>query len=208
VKDAFHEHVIYGNKAAVNPEHLGTKAAAYYLLQLGSDQSATLKLRLTDTEPLEGMDVGSGIVGGVVSPESVSGRWASPVRTILPKGSMVRSPHAKKKPMNSTLPHSQGSSDDAKAVMRQAFGGMLWCKQFYHYDVHTWLEGDPAGPLRRRSAGTAATRIGRTFTTKTSFPCRTIGNTRVRRLGPGVSLHPAGAGGSRFRQGTAHPAAS
>jgi len=37
-------------------------------------------------------------------------------------------------------------SDDAKAVMRQAFGGMLWCKQFYHYDVHTWLEGDPAGP--------------------------------------------------------------
>src|SRR4029077_1883535 len=37
-------------------------------------------------------------------------------------------------------------SDDAKNVMRQAFGGMLWSKQFYHYDVRTWLEGDPAGP--------------------------------------------------------------
>jgi len=38
---------------------------------------------------------------------------------------------------------------------------MLWSKQFYHYDVRTWLEGDPAGPKLLRSAGTAATRIGR-----------------------------------------------
>ena len=37
-------------------------------------------------------------------------------------------------------------SDDAKLVMRQALGGMLWCKQFYHYDVKHWLEGDPASP--------------------------------------------------------------
>ncbi|HET7875215.1 MAG TPA: glucosidase, partial [Methylomirabilota bacterium] len=37
-------------------------------------------------------------------------------------------------------------SDDAKAVMRQAFAGMLWSKQFYHYYVRRWLEGDPAGP--------------------------------------------------------------
>src|SRR5260370_23386808 len=36
-------------------------------------------------------------------------------------------------------------SDDAKTVMRQSFSGMLWSKQFYHYDVRTWLEGDPAG---------------------------------------------------------------
>src|SRR5260370_40259536 len=37
-------------------------------------------------------------------------------------------------------------SDDAKLVMRQAFAGMMWSKQFYHYDVRTWLDGDPAGP--------------------------------------------------------------
>ena len=30
--------------------------------------------------------------------------------------------------------------------MRQCFAGLLWSKQFYHYDVRTWLEGDPAGP--------------------------------------------------------------
>jgi hypothetical protein len=37
-------------------------------------------------------------------------------------------------------------SGDAKLIMRQSLSGMLWCKQFYHYDVHTWLDGDPAGP--------------------------------------------------------------
>ena len=31
-------------------------------------------------------------------------------------------------------------------VQRQAFAGMLWSKQFYHYDVETWLAGDPAPP--------------------------------------------------------------
>jgi len=31
--------------------------------------------------------------------------------------------------------------------MRQSYAGMLWSKQFYHYDVQAWLEGDPAGPV-------------------------------------------------------------
>src|SRR2546425_4920311 len=30
--------------------------------------------------------------------------------------------------------------------MRQAFAGLLWSKQFYHYYVRRWLEGDPACP--------------------------------------------------------------
>src|SRR5262249_42665911 len=35
---------------------------------------------------------------------------------------------------------------DSQNVMRQAFAGMLWSKQFYHYVVHDWLEGDPGQP--------------------------------------------------------------
>ncbi len=31
-------------------------------------------------------------------------------------------------------------------VMRQAFAGLLWSKQFYHYVVRDWLNGDPASP--------------------------------------------------------------
>jgi hypothetical protein len=30
--------------------------------------------------------------------------------------------------------------------MRQSFAGLLWSKQFYHYVVRDWLEGDPAFP--------------------------------------------------------------
>jgi len=68
VKDAFHEYVIHGNKAAVNPKQMGTKMAAYYPLELGPGESVTLKLRLTDLEPLAGMETGAGLAGGFVSP--------------------------------------------------------------------------------------------------------------------------------------------
>jgi hypothetical protein len=37
-------------------------------------------------------------------------------------------------------------SDDARRVQRQAFAGLLWNKQFYHYVVEQWLKGDPAMP--------------------------------------------------------------
>ncbi len=39
-----------------------------------------------------------------------------------------------------------GLSDDARMVQRQAFAGLLWSKQFYHYVIEEWLNGDPAMP--------------------------------------------------------------
>ena len=39
---------------------------------------------------------------------------------------------------------------------------MLWCKQFYHYDVHRWLDGDPARPAAAAPAQRRATATGRT----------------------------------------------
>jgi hypothetical protein len=38
------------------------------------------------------------------------------------------------------------SDADAKLVQRQAFAGMIWSKQFFHYDVPLWLQGDPTQP--------------------------------------------------------------
>ncbi|HEX7992929.1 MAG TPA: hypothetical protein VF506_03350, partial [Streptosporangiaceae bacterium] len=48
-----------------------------------------------------------------------------------------------------------GASADEAMIMRQAFAGMLWCKQLYYYDVARWLDGDPAQPPppRERLAG-------------------------------------------------------
>ena len=56
VKDAFHEYLIGKKPAAVNPAQTGTKMAAHYPLTLNPGESATLKLRLTDIEPLGGLD--------------------------------------------------------------------------------------------------------------------------------------------------------
>ena len=59
-------------------------------------------------------------------------------------------------------------TDDERTVVRQAFAGLLWSKQYYHYDVYRWLKGDPDAAARRpKSAGTDATRAGRNCTTPT-----------------------------------------
>ena len=47
-------------------------------------------------------------------------------------------------------------------MLRQAVAGLMWGKQFYHYDVARWLNGDPARRRRRPAASTAATRTGGT----------------------------------------------
>ena len=53
--------------------------------------------------------------------------------------------HAEADEFYAELTPSAASADEAM-VMRQAFAGMLWCKQLYYYDVARWLDGDPAQP--------------------------------------------------------------
>ena len=79
------------------------------------------------------------------------------------------------------LAPADASSDEA-AVMRQAFAGMLWSKQFYHYDVDRWLKGDPQ-PAAAAGEAQAGTTSGGTSTTPTSSPCRTSGSTPGTRPG-------------------------
>jgi hypothetical protein len=147
VKDAFHEYVIRQNKSAVNPDQIGTKMAARYVLELMPGQSATLKLRLTDLEPLGSMDITATIAGAISSPAHQERAAEVPGTNDFGAGFdglfELRKTEADEF-YASRIP--QHLSDDAKNVMRQAYGGMLWSKQFYHYDVKTWLEGDPAGP--------------------------------------------------------------
>ena len=54
-----------------------------------------------------------------------------------------------------------------RSVMRQAFAGLLWRKQYYHYVVRDWLDGDPACPPPPPERDRAATTTGRTSTTPT-----------------------------------------
>jgi Glycosyl hydrolase family 63 C-terminal domain len=147
VKDAFHEYVIRGNKSAVNPQQAGTKMAAYYALELDPGQSGTLKLRLTDMEPLASMERTPGVAGIITSPGHDERAEGVPPANDFGAG-FDNLFALRRKDADEFYASRVASelSEDAKSVMRQSFAGLLWSKQFYHYDVRTWLEGDPAGP--------------------------------------------------------------
>jgi hypothetical protein len=147
VKDAFHTYVIQGDKGAVNPKQMGTKMAALYPAELGPGESVTLKLRLTDMEPLAAMDNNSGMVGTISSPGHADRAEGVPASNDFAAGFDALFATRQKEADEfyaSRIPKEL--SDDAKLIMRQSFAGMMWCKQYYHYDVRSWLEGDPAGP--------------------------------------------------------------
>src|SRR6266566_2252086 len=147
VKDAFHEFVIRDRKDAVDPAQQGTKLAAYHRLQLGAGEDATIKLRLSDVEPLAGMDPGSPMVGTITAPGHAEYEAGVPGTNDFGAGfdALFTKRIAEAEEFNaSRIPRHL--SENAKNVMRQAFAGMLWSKQLYHYDVRTWLEGDPACP--------------------------------------------------------------
>jgi mannosylglycerate hydrolase MGH1-like protein/glycosyl hydrolase family 63 len=121
VKDAFHRAIIQGQKEAVNPAAIGTKAAGHYRSPLASGGNVTLRLRFTNEAP-------SGDELGKEFDETFAARKAEADEFYA-----LRAPHR--------------LTDDAKSVQRQAFAGLLWGKQFYHLDVRTWLAGDPVFPL-------------------------------------------------------------
>ncbi|HYL62626.1 MAG TPA: glucosidase [Candidatus Methylomirabilis sp.] len=147
VKDAFHDYLIRGNKAAVNPPQCGTKMAAYYQLHLQPGQSEIVKLRLTDLEPLAALDPTLTHDGAITSPAHADRAQDVPPTNDFGAG-FDRLFDLRQKEADEFYASRMSTelSGDARNVMRQAFAGMLWSKQFYHYDVRTWLEGDPAGP--------------------------------------------------------------
>ncbi len=119
VKDGIGRYVVEGRKDAVNPAEVGTKAAAYHRLALAPGAHATVRLRLTNT-PIPGDAFGREFEAVFAQRIAEADEFYA---TVVPRD----------------------LSDDGERVMRQAFAGLLWSKQFYHYDVRRWLEGDPAG---------------------------------------------------------------
>ncbi|HEY7516728.1 MAG TPA: glucosidase [Methylomirabilota bacterium] len=120
VKDAFHELVVHGRRDAVNSSRTGTKAAARYRLTLEPGETTTLRLRLTDIPPAHRV-LGTGFDAIVARRRREADEFYA---TVIP----------------------ERLSDDARNVMRQALAGMLWSKQWFHFDVRRWLNGDPAQP--------------------------------------------------------------
>ncbi len=133
VKDGINEYVAHGASDAVNRAQTGTKAAALYPLRIEPGASATLRLRLTDQTPA--------VVRASAPVVVVAGQ--KPFGKAFEEVFAARLAEADEFYARRI---GRCKSEDATKVQRQAFAGMLWSKQFYHYDVRTWLEGDPAAP--------------------------------------------------------------
>jgi hypothetical protein len=128
VKDAFHEFVIQGRADAVNPKARGTKAAAHYELDIPAGETATLCLRLSSADEFPSQPFG-------------------------PDFDMVFADRIREADQFYQGRIAKDASEDDRRISRQAYAGLLWSKQFYHYVVRDWLEGDanePAPPAGRK----------------------------------------------------------
>ena len=128
LKDAFHDHVVHGRADAVNPEQVGTKAAAQVRLSIGAGASATLRLRLT-AQP-----------AGKPNEHPFGPGFDRIFAARLDEADAF---------YRAVTPPSL--SADAALVMRQALAGMLWSKQFYFWDGDAWLDEHDAHPLHHGS---------------------------------------------------------
>ena len=125
VKDGINDYVVHGRKSAVNPEHTGTKAAALYALEVGGGASRTVRLRLTAAAP------------------------AASAKAFDDFDTVMKTRRREADEFYAEIIPKKVSPDEAN-VMRQALAGMLWSKQFYHYDVDRWLTEHGADPFNPR----------------------------------------------------------
>ena len=115
-KDGINDHVVHG-AATINPDRVGTKMAARYHLTVAPGETAEVRFEL-----------GPG-----------ASREESRVDEILDaRRAEADAFYARLTP--------DGATEDEARVLRQAFAGMLWSKQFFHFDVDRWLVGDPSMP--------------------------------------------------------------
>ncbi len=143
VKDGINDFVVHGKAGAVNAQRTGTKASALYGLALNAGETREVQLRLQQVAPARDCP-----------PMEPPRRW---------------SPYEAK---DCAAPHSDPFADfeeifrkrlaeadefygalaapslsaEHRQIQRQALAGLLWTKQFYHFIVEHWLEGDPSQP--------------------------------------------------------------
>ncbi len=120
-KDAFHQFLIHNQRTAVNPERRGTKSCALYDLTIAPQSSHVINLRLSDQHDL-----------------------MSPFDPEFQQIFTLRQKEADEFYL-SLSPFAM--EEDMRRIQRQAFAGMLWSKQYFYYDVTTWLRGDPTQPV-------------------------------------------------------------
>lgn len=118
VKDGIHRAIVEGRAAAVNPERVGTKVAARAHAIVAPGESFTVRVRYADAVQRRPFASFDAVFEErIAEADAFYGAFQAPNLT-----------------------------EDERRVQRQAYAGILWTKQFYHYSVELWLDGDPAQP--------------------------------------------------------------
>jgi hypothetical protein len=119
-KDGINDHVIAGAET-VNPAQSGTKMACWHRLTVAPGERVEVRLRLARDDASYGSDLGA----------DFDLTFAKRSREADEYYATLRPP---------------GATDEEAAVMRQAFAGLIWSEQFYHFNVLRWQKGDPTQP--------------------------------------------------------------
>ena len=126
VKDSINDYIVHGQKDAVNPGGVGTKASPHYQLTVGPGATQVVRLRLTRTAPDKLRDP--------------FGKFDAVVKERLREADEF---------YDTLTPPVYKADRDRASLIRQALAGMLWSKQYYYFDADQWLEEHHAHPLHR-----------------------------------------------------------
>ena len=118
VKDGIDEAVVHGRMDRVNPAQTGTKAAAHARAVIPPGETFTVQVRFANAPLPEPFADFDAVFDQRI--EEADAFYASIQNTNL--------------------------TEDERRVQRQAFAGLMWSKQFYHFSIELWLDGDPATP--------------------------------------------------------------
>ena len=170
VKDAFHRRIVNDEHGAVNPELTGTKFGAWHVATIEPRYSTTIGMTLS----------------------------RQPLKDPFGKREVIFA----KREAEATVFYDEllpdGDTQDMN-ILRQSLAGMIWSKQFFHFDVEL------AGRRPACSTGRSQIRPQSPLAPHEGGACRLdagqMGIPVVRGMGPGIPLWRAGAGGCGFRQG-------
>ncbi|WP_188676764.1 MGH1-like glycoside hydrolase domain-containing protein [Subtercola lobariae] len=136
-KDGINDYIVSG-AATVNPEETGTKAALHYSVTLGPGESRVIRVRLSSGDDAE-------FNAERETPSATGAADGGVGIDVSAYDAVVDRRRREADAFYDNLTPAGASADEAR-VLRQAFAGLLWSKQFFHFNVQKWLDGDPATP--------------------------------------------------------------
>ena len=142
LKDGIGRAVVDGQADAINPARTGSKAAFRHTLTLAPGETRIVRLRLVSVEPVVPADTAALPADATPGPPRPIVDPSNPLGDV---DAIIARRRAEADAFYAARADPEASEDE-RLVQRQAFAGLIWCQQWYAYDIPEWLDGDPAQP--------------------------------------------------------------